>query len=140
MLSLFLASAGILFLCASSMKFRDSLKRFAKGVSDPLLSNSGLPVRDSRKSSSSESFPPWTEAFETARDRISVAGAVAGPVAGACSLVTLAGREEVAGTIVLRRLALLACSARSLVLGIWPPPASLFLDLERPRAREAGLK
>ena len=37
------------------------------------------------------------------------------------------------------RLALLACSARSLVLGIWPLLASLFVDLERPQTQDAGL-
>ena len=76
--------------------------------------------------------------FEAAWGAVSVAGAVAGAVAGTCSPVKLIGRGEVAGTIVLRRLALLACSAQSLVLGIWLLPPSLFLDLERPRTRDAG--
>ena len=50
------------------------------------------------------------------------------------------GEAGLTGTIVLSCLALFAWSTRSLVLGTWPPPASLFLDLERSRTREASLK
>ena len=131
--SLFLRSTAVFSLRAISMDCRVSLKRREKGVRDsnPLLPRFGLPVSDSKKSSecSPESFPPFVEASEAAWGSVCSAG-------GACP----AGVVAVAGTMVLCRWARLACSSRSLVVGIWPPPASRFRDFDRPLTRDAGLR
>ena len=98
--------------------------------SDLLWPKSGLPVSDSKKSSESspESFPTFVEASEATWGPVCSAG-------GACP----AGVVAVAGTMVLRRWARLACSARSLVVGIWPLPASRFHDFDHPLTQDAGL-
>lgn len=136
-ISLFLGSAAYFFLRTLSMKLCVSLKRFSKGVeaSDEPISNSGLPVQESRKSSSPESFPTCVEASEAAWSHVSVLAVTASAGVGTRS-TGVAGFGGVGLTcrIVLRHLSLFSCSTQSLVLGIWPPPVSLFLDLEWPRA------
>ena len=102
-----------------------------KKVLTPLLPRSGLPVSDSTKSSefSPKSFPTFVEASEAARGSVCSVGTT-GPTGVVAS----------AGTMVLRRAALFACSARWLVVGTWPAPASRFRDFDRPLTRDAGLR